>query len=278
MNELDQMHELLTALELALLEAGWWGNESPDAAALASTEPFCVDTLRFSEWLQWVYIPKMRAYIASQGALPERSGLLVIAEEAWRGSAADTDSLLLVMRPRRPRQSGRRHAAAFAGNPPPLSAALKKNATVVAFFLGCCRVYIHFERSGVCKRQTDATASFPAGIYRRRNIGRADVAVDAAGAETLRQDEAQLAAACFFIELHFVADGICADVCRHGRGQGKGGEQGGGAVSIGSADAPQAGSEAAGDNAADGDAFAVFPALVGGERFEGVAEGVAEVE
>ena len=98
MNELDQMHELLTALELALLEAGWWGNESPDAAALASTEPFCVDTLRFSEWLQWVYIPKMRAYIASQGALPERSGLLVIAEEAWRGSAADTDSLLLVMR------------------------------------------------------------------------------------------------------------------------------------------------------------------------------------
>ena len=98
MNELDQMHELLTALELAVLEAGWWGNESPDAAALASTEPFCVDTLRFSEWLQWVYIPKMRAYIASQGALPERSGLLAIAEEAWCGSAADTDSLLLVMR------------------------------------------------------------------------------------------------------------------------------------------------------------------------------------
>ena len=98
MNELDQMYELLTALELALLEAGWWGDESPDAAALTSTEPFCVDTLRFSEWLQWVYIPKMRAYIASQGALPERSGLLAIAEEAWRGSAADTDGLLLVMR------------------------------------------------------------------------------------------------------------------------------------------------------------------------------------
>ena len=98
MSELEQMRELLAALELALLDAGWWGEESPDEAALASTEPFCVDTLRFSEWLQWVYIPKMRAYIASQGALPERSGLLVIAEEAWRGSAADTDSLLLVMR------------------------------------------------------------------------------------------------------------------------------------------------------------------------------------
>ena len=98
MNALEHMHELLAALELALLEAGWWGDASPDDAAHASIEPFCVDTLRFSEWLQWVYIPKMRDYIASQGALPERSGLLAIAEEAWRGSAEDTRGLLLVMR------------------------------------------------------------------------------------------------------------------------------------------------------------------------------------
>lgn len=92
------MHELLAALELALLEAGWWGDASPDDAALASVEPFCVDTLRFSEWLQWVYIPKMRAYMAAHGELPERSGLLAIAEEAWRDSAEDTRGLLLVMR------------------------------------------------------------------------------------------------------------------------------------------------------------------------------------
>ena len=44
MNALEHMHELLAALELALLEAGWWGDASPDDAALASTEPFCVDT------------------------------------------------------------------------------------------------------------------------------------------------------------------------------------------------------------------------------------------
>ena len=97
MNKLEQMQKLLAALELALLENGWWGDTSPDDAALASIEPFCVDPLRFSEWLQWVYIPKMRDYIASQGALPERSGLLAIAEEAWRGSAEDTRGLLLVM-------------------------------------------------------------------------------------------------------------------------------------------------------------------------------------
>ena len=98
MSELEQMRELLAALELALLDAGWWGESSPDAAALASTEPFCVDTLTFSEWLQWVYIPKMHAWMAREQALPERSGLLPIAEEAWRGSAADTAGLLLVVR------------------------------------------------------------------------------------------------------------------------------------------------------------------------------------
>ena len=82
MNALEHMHELLAALELALLEAGWWGDASPDEAALASIEPFCVDTLRFSEWLQWVYIPKMHAYmaancqnVAASWQLPKKRGV-----------------------------------------------------------------------------------------------------------------------------------------------------------------------------------------------------------
>ena len=85
-------------------------------------------------------------------------------------------------------------------------------------------------------------------------------------------------AACFFVELHFVADGVGTDVCRDGGRQAKGGKEGGGAVGVCLADAPQAGGKAAGDDAAHRHAFAVFPALVGGERFERVAEGVAEVE
>ena len=84
------MHDLLAALELALLENGWWSDQSPTAEALASSEPFCIDTLHYNEWLQWVYIPKMRAFIADNAALPERSGLLPMAEEAWKGSGHAT--------------------------------------------------------------------------------------------------------------------------------------------------------------------------------------------
>lgn len=98
MHPTEHMHELLAALELALLESGRWNETPPDAAALASTEPFCIDTLLFHEWLQWVYIPKMRAFIADNAALPERSGLLPMAEEAWKGSGHATAGLLLVVR------------------------------------------------------------------------------------------------------------------------------------------------------------------------------------
>ncbi|MDO4642603.1 MAG: YqcC family protein [Cardiobacteriaceae bacterium] len=95
---IEQMYALLEVLRLAMLEVGWWGERAPDAEALASTEPFCVDTLRFTEWLQWVYMPKMQAYIKQHQALPERSGLFAIAEESWRGSDENTEGLLLVVR------------------------------------------------------------------------------------------------------------------------------------------------------------------------------------
>ena len=66
---------------------------SPAPEALASVEPFCVDCLTFSEWLQWVYIPKMHAYMNEHGRLPAASGLVPIAEEAWKGSVEDTRRL-----------------------------------------------------------------------------------------------------------------------------------------------------------------------------------------
>lgn len=98
MNSTDHMHDLLAALELALRENDWWGEIPPNNAALTSSEPFCIDTLHYNEWLRWVYIPKMRAYIAENAALPPRSGLLPIAEETWKDSDKDTEGLLLIMR------------------------------------------------------------------------------------------------------------------------------------------------------------------------------------
>lgn len=85
---------LLTALEGQLRQRNWWEEQSPPPEALNSREPFCVDYLNFSQWLQWIYIPKMR----SLNILPQRSGLLPIAEEAWKGCDGLAELLQLVAR------------------------------------------------------------------------------------------------------------------------------------------------------------------------------------
>ena len=117
-----------------------------------------------------------------------------------------------------------------------------------------------------------------AGVYRLADGFCGNAAVDTAVAEALRQDEAQGAAACFFIELHFVEDIGGGDVSRDGGRQVVSGKEGGGAGGVCLADAVKDDAKAGGDDAADGHRFAVFPALVVGQGFEGVAEGVAVVE
>lgn len=93
----EDMMTTLMHLERELREIGWWRENAPEASAFASTEPFCVDTMTFSEWLQWVYIPKMRSFIVLHGRLPDNSGLLPIAQEAWQGRSEDTAPLLILV-------------------------------------------------------------------------------------------------------------------------------------------------------------------------------------
>ncbi len=56
----DTIIPLLTALEHELQQRQLWQDILPPDEALASSEPFCVDTLTFPQWLQFIFIPKMR--------------------------------------------------------------------------------------------------------------------------------------------------------------------------------------------------------------------------
>jgi uncharacterized protein YqcC (DUF446 family) len=82
----DQL--LLIERELQLM--GAWAATSPDAGALASCEPFCVDTLDFDQWLQWIFLPRMKSIIENGEALPAASGILVMAKMVYgeRGDRA----------------------------------------------------------------------------------------------------------------------------------------------------------------------------------------------
>lgn len=75
-------HLLLIERELRVL--GWWQEEAPSVEALASLEPFCVDTLTFEQWLQWIFLPRMKVLLETGAALPSVSGIQAMAEMVYQ--------------------------------------------------------------------------------------------------------------------------------------------------------------------------------------------------
>lgn len=74
----------LLLIERELRVLGWWAAEAPGSEALASQEPFCIDTLAFEQWLQWIFLPRMKHLLESGSPLPEVSGIRAMAEVAYR--------------------------------------------------------------------------------------------------------------------------------------------------------------------------------------------------
>ncbi|MCY1281858.1 tRNA pseudouridine synthase C [compost metagenome] len=91
---LPVLAEQLLLIERELRALGLWSVEPPADEALASPEPFCVDTLNFEEWLQWIFLPRMKLIIEQELALPEVSGIRPMAEVAYREQPVETRRLL----------------------------------------------------------------------------------------------------------------------------------------------------------------------------------------
>jgi len=87
----------MDALEQELRLRGQWEPFPPSPHALESGLPFCCDTLRFTQWLQWVLIPRTRALVEAGGAWPHASGIRPMAEEALRGCYWETIPLLVLL-------------------------------------------------------------------------------------------------------------------------------------------------------------------------------------
>ncbi|MDY0249376.1 MAG: YqcC family protein [Pseudomonas sp.] len=75
---------LLADLEYELQELGWWQQHVPPLQSLQSEQPFCVDTLEFAQWLQWVFVPRMRSILISDDPLPSQCGIHQMAEVVYR--------------------------------------------------------------------------------------------------------------------------------------------------------------------------------------------------
>lgn len=97
MDRYHQCQTLLAALEVALRQAGLWDSEAPEAAALASREPFAVDTLSCQQWLQWIFVPRMNALLRAQAPLPGPFAISPYVEETLKEHAG-CEAVLAVTR------------------------------------------------------------------------------------------------------------------------------------------------------------------------------------
>ena len=89
-----EIAEILIDIEAQLRQLGQWDKIPPSTEALASTEPFCVDTLTLPQWLQFIFLPTLYRMLEEDAALPDRCGIAPMAEEFYKGSGLAVANLV----------------------------------------------------------------------------------------------------------------------------------------------------------------------------------------
>lgn len=88
---------LLIDIEAELRRLQLWDKEAPSAEALASTEPFCVDTLSFTQWLQFVFLPRMHSLLDIEQLPPGRCEIQPLAEQYFAETGLPANGLIAVI-------------------------------------------------------------------------------------------------------------------------------------------------------------------------------------
>lgn len=94
----NRIADILLEVEATLRTHGRWGHTRPPDHALDSREPFCVDTLRFEQWLQWIFLPRMKKILEASRPLPAGSGIFSYAEHCLQKADPPTPVLLTLIR------------------------------------------------------------------------------------------------------------------------------------------------------------------------------------
>ncbi|MDQ5825639.1 MAG: YqcC family protein [Chloroflexota bacterium] len=63
----------IDAIDAEMQRIGMWSAEPPPAEAFEFRAAFAMDTMPFVHWLQFVFIPRVREIIATEGDFPRSS-------------------------------------------------------------------------------------------------------------------------------------------------------------------------------------------------------------
>lgn len=90
-----RLADLLLRIEAELRRMRLWEAETPSAEALNSITPFCADTLHFSQWLQWLFVPRMKQILEQSLPLPQQCDIHTYVEQQCKG---DCEQLLKLIK------------------------------------------------------------------------------------------------------------------------------------------------------------------------------------
>ncbi len=90
----SKIADVLLEVEANLRIHGKWDECKPKANDLNSSIPFCMDTLKFEQWLQWIFLPTMKDSIEKTKPLPLESAIFEYAEECLSKGDPSTNQLL----------------------------------------------------------------------------------------------------------------------------------------------------------------------------------------
>ena len=82
-----QVADRLLAIEIKLRQMNCWQSEPLAAEKYLSCEPFCLDTMSFEQWLQFVLLPRLKQLVEDDQPLPMVSGVAPMAEEHYRSGS-----------------------------------------------------------------------------------------------------------------------------------------------------------------------------------------------
>ncbi|MBE8576968.1 YqcC family protein [Vibrio sp. OPT18] len=87
---------LLQQLEQQMRQCSLWSALPPSNEALASVEPFAIDSLKPEEWLQWIFIVKINAMMDAQMSLPKGFAIHPYFVEVWKNEADKVELLVTI--------------------------------------------------------------------------------------------------------------------------------------------------------------------------------------
>lgn len=84
-----QVRQQLNEIQVVLRLFQCWETVPPEQVKLASQQPFAIDTLSPTQWLQWIFLPRMNALLDADTELPlpQRIAISPYLEESLKNEA-----------------------------------------------------------------------------------------------------------------------------------------------------------------------------------------------